>query len=94
MTLDEFKTKVRENRGKLSKHDEDLEVIFEKGEQCLIDFTLEKKLMGIQNIRWVAERSPVYQKQFCRWMAGKNWKAEKNEIQLWIDNNIDFKKKG
>lgn len=93
MTLDEFKTKVRENRGKLSKHDEDLEVIFEKGEPCLHDFTLEKKLMGIQNIRWVAEHSKVYQEQFCRWMATKHWKATKDEIQLWVDNNVDFRRR-
>ena len=87
MTLGEFRVEVRDRRGKLTKHDEDLRVIYVFGTIALRHFTLNKKLMGIKNITWIATQSDAYQKRFTDWMADKNWKAEKNELDLWFADN-------
>ena len=50
-------------------------------------FTLRKKLMGTENISWIATQSSEYQEKFCSWYANKNWKAEKNELDLWFSQN-------
>ena len=87
MTLAEFKAQVRENRGKLTHNDGDLDIIYSKGILELLRFTLTKKLMGIKNISWVAAQPTTYQLKFCNWMASKNWKATKNELELWTERN-------
>jgi len=87
MTLDEFKTELRLRRGKLTKFDEDIETIYTEGTAELAYFALNKKLMGIHNIAWVAVQSKAYQKRFTDWMADKHWKAEKNELDLWFTDN-------
>lgn len=83
MTFEEFKSSMRANRGKLTKHDEDLATIYIGGTQALIDFALTKKLMGVKNIAWVADQPKAYQDRFTNWMAEKNWKATKQEVELW-----------
>jgi hypothetical protein len=90
MTLDEFKLQVRLNRGKLTKHDEDLETIFMFGIDELIQFTLEKKLMGVKNIASVALLPTSEQVGFCSFMAEKEWKANKNELELWFSQNTEL----
>ena len=87
MTSAEFKAQVRENRGKLTHNEGDLNTIYVSGIEALKEFTLSKKLMGIKNIAWVAEKSTTYQTKFCNWMASKNWKATKNELELWAERN-------
>ena len=87
ISKDEFKTQVRLNRGKLTKFDTELEMIFKHGIPGVIEFTLNKKLMGIENISFVATRPKNYQEKFCTWMGEKNWKAEKNELDLWFSEN-------
>ena len=87
MTLDDFKNELRLARGKLTRHDEDMDVIYRHGTAELRDFTLTKKLMGIRNIAWIATQPIEYQARFTGWMANKNWKAEKNELDLWFANN-------
>ena len=87
MTLEDFKREVRDRRGKLTKHDQDLMDIYLGGSEALKDFTLNKKLMGVRNIAWVSAQSDAYQKRFTEWMADKNWKAQKNEIEMWLADN-------
>ncbi len=87
MTYSEFATELRMRRGRLSKHDADIATIYTKGTKELIEFTLEKKLMGIANIAKIATQSPEYQRKFTTWMAGKGWKAHKNELDLWFSSN-------
>ena len=87
MLFEEFKAQMRANRGKLTRHDEDLATIYVGGTDALIDFALNKKLMGVKNIAWVAEQSTAYQNRFTNWMAEKGWKADKNEIELWAQRN-------
>lgn len=87
MKLKKFKKEVRRRRGKLTKHDKDLEVIHTYGIDALRMFTLEKKLMGIHNIAFIAMQDDEYQENFCSWMATKKWKADKNELDLWFGEN-------
>lgn len=87
MTIQDFKAQTRLNRGKLTKFDAELEMIFKHGIPDLLDFTLNKKLMGIENISFIATRPISYQENFCSWMAEKKWKAEKNELDLWFSQN-------
>lgn len=87
MTLEEFKAQTRLARGKLTKHDADLEMIYQHGIPALQEFTLTKKLMGVKNICFVATRPVAYQEKFCNWMMNKNWKAKKNELDLWFSSN-------
>ena len=83
MTLTKFKTEVRQCRGKLTRHDQDLEDIYNFGIPGLVYFTLDKKLMGISNIAWMALQPKAKQEQFITWMSDKNWKASKNELEMW-----------
>jgi len=87
MTEPDFKTEVRLARGKLTNHDVDMETIYRHGTAQLRDFTLTKKLMGIKNIAWIATQPPVYQNEFTEWMDEKDWKADKNELDLWFAAN-------
>ena len=84
MTLQDFKDEVRATRGKLTKHETDLEVIYHNGIPELLQFTLEKKLMGVRNITWIALRPINVQETFIKWMASKNWKATKDELDLYL----------
>ena len=84
MTFEEFKREVRATRGKLTKHDKDLREIYVSGTEELREFTLKKKLMGVHNIAWIATNTTAYQDEFTQWMADKNWKANKNELDLWL----------
>ena len=88
MTLEEFKNEMRLNRGKLTKYDTDLEVIYDSGTTDLVNFALNKKLMGVHNISWIAIQSYGYQIKFTTWMADKNWKASKEELDLWFSQNL------
>jgi len=87
MTEHDFTTQVRLNRGKLTKHSEDIVMIFRYGIPQLHEFTLTKKLMGIKNISFIATKPRRYQQKFCSWMADKHWKATKNELDLWFSTN-------
>lgn len=87
MELEEFKAEVRDRRGKLTKHDNDLEIIYTKGTEPLRFFTLKKKLMGVSNIAWVATQPIGYQNRFTSWMADKNWKADTPTRDLWFADN-------
>ncbi len=87
MTLNKFKTEVRLNRGKLTNYDQELEDIYNLGIIELAYFTIEKKLMGIRNIAWVASQPMTYQEKFLKWMAEKGWKATANEIDLWTSSH-------
>lgn len=87
MTLNQFKINMRVNRGKLTKHDQDMTIIFTDGTPELMLFALDKKLMGVHNIAWIATQPIGYQNRFTNWMAEKNWKADKNELDLWFSQN-------
>ena len=82
--FDEFATQVRLNRGKLSNYDEELATIYFKGVPGLREFTLDKKIMGIKNISVIAGKSIRFQERFLSFMADKDWKATKDEIELWF----------
>lgn len=83
MTYDEFQATMRANRGKLTRHDDDLRDIYLGGTEELKEFALTKKLMGVKNIAWIATRSIAYQNRFTTWMADKEWKATKQEVEMW-----------
>ncbi len=87
MTLIDFKQQTRLSRGKLTNHDQDLEDIYNLGIPGLIYFTMDKKLMGISNIAWMAHQPKVYQVEFLKWMANLQWKATAENINLWISSN-------
>lgn len=85
--LQDFKNKVRNRRGALTSFDSHMAVIFKYGTKELKQFTLDKKLMGIENISWIALKPIDYQNKFTSWMLTKHWKAEKNELELWFSQN-------
>ena len=43
--------------------------------------------MGIKNIRWIAIQTTEYQTKFTDWMSNKDWKATKNELDLFFSEN-------
>ena len=88
MKYDEFAREVRLTRGRLTKYDNDIRDIFLGGTKELKEFTLKKKLMGVRNIAWISTQTVKYQDKFTKWMAEKNWKAPKHELDLWFSVRI------
>jgi len=87
MTLNEFKTKVRINRGKLSTMDSQLEDIYLNGTLELLHFTMEQKILGIEGIANIAWEDKEYQTKFMKYIASRNNKVNKNDIDLWLASN-------
>ena len=87
MTKQDFIDNMRLSRGKLTKETNALEYIWENGTPALLDFALSKKLMGVRNIHWIATQDLEYQTAFTDWMRDKNWKASKDELDLWFSQN-------
>ena len=75
MTLELFAQTLRLNRGRLTKHNEDIRDIYLSGTPALREFALTKKLMGIKNIRWIAIQTTEYQTKFTDWMSNRDWKT-------------------
>lgn len=87
MDREDFVQQMRESRGKLTRYTRELEDIYENGIPALLEFSLTKKLMGVKNIQWISLQDGEYQERFCNFMEDKNWKADKNELDLWFSQN-------
>lgn len=86
MSEADFIDEVVSRRGIRSNMDVQLSQIFKLGVPELATFTIEKKLMGINNIQYIAHLDRSVQLEFLGWMEAKNWKAKKDELDLWFSH--------
>jgi hypothetical protein len=86
MTNEEFKQKVRENRGSLKSMDAELECINTIGTETLIEYTVETKQIGIATIAEISRASAIKQNNFVVWVSVA--KRTKQDIELYIASNL------
>ena len=70
MTLADYKSNMRVNRGKLKYMDEDLATLYMYGSERLKDWALHNKFIGIKKLATLAEgASEEAQDNFVSWMC-------------------------
>ena len=88
MTKEQFKTEVRQTRGRLRDMDNCMDMIFDNGILELRDLCINSKQMGIRNISELTHLTHEEQYEWYDWLAAKGFKANRNEIELMISAMI------
>lgn len=88
MTLEQFKTEVRQTRGRLRDMDNCMDMIFNDGIPELRDLCINSKQMGIRNISELTHLTHEEQYEWYDWLAAKGFKANRNEVEIMISAMI------
>ena len=88
MTLEQFKTEVRQTRGRLRDMDNCMDMIFNDGIPELRDLCISSKQMGIRNISELTHLTHEEQYEWYDWLAAKGFKANRNEVEIMISAMI------
>ena len=88
MTKEQFKTEVRQTRGRLRDMDNCMDMIFDNGILELRDLCINSKQMGIRNISELTHLTHEEQYEWYDWLAAKGFKANRNEVELMISAMI------
>ena len=88
MTKEQFKTEVRQTRGRLRDMDNCMDMIFDNGIPELRYLCTDSKQMGIRNISELTHLTHEEQYEWYDWLAAKGFKANRNEVELMISAMI------